>query len=59
LGWRRGEVEVEVDGAGIRIEPVAGSEFREVGGLLVIPTVGASIDDAIVRQLIEDDRNER
>jgi AbrB family looped-hinge helix DNA binding protein len=54
-----GEVEIEIDGAGIRIEPVAGGELQEVDGLLVIPTTGARIDDAMVRQLIDDDRHRR
>ena len=32
-----GEVEIELDGAAIRIEPVAGRGLREDGGLLFIP----------------------
>ena len=51
-----GEVEMEIDGAAIRIEPVAGSELREEAGLLVIPATGTSIDDALVRELIDGDR---
>lgn len=54
-----GEVEIELDGAAIRIEPVAGTELREDGGLLVIPTTGTSIDDTLVRELIDADRHER
>jgi AbrB family looped-hinge helix DNA binding protein len=54
-----GEVEIELDGAGIRIAPVAGTELREEGGLLVIPATGARIDDALVRELIDADRHGR
>jgi len=54
-----GEVEIELDGAALRIEPVAGTELREDGGLLFIPTTGASIDDALVRELIDGDRHGR
>jgi len=56
---RGGDVEIELDGAAIRIEPVAGTEFREDGGLLVIPTTGTSIDDTLVRELIDADRHGR
>jgi hypothetical protein len=45
------EVDVDVDGASIRVEAVAGSELMEEAGLLVIPPTGATIDDAMVREL--------
>jgi len=51
-----GPVEVELDGAGIRIEPVAGRELREEEGLLLIPKSGVAIDDTIVRELVDADR---
>jgi AbrB family looped-hinge helix DNA binding protein len=51
-----GEVEIEVDGAAIRIEPVVGGELREESGLLLIPATGMSIDDALMRELIDVDR---
>lgn len=54
-----GEVELELDGAAIRIEPTAGSELREVGDLLVIPATGTSISGSTVRELIDADRYER
>jgi AbrB family looped-hinge helix DNA binding protein len=54
-----GEVEIEIDGAAIRIEPVTGSELRETAGLLFIPATGTSIDDALVRELIDGDRHGR
>jgi AbrB family looped-hinge helix DNA binding protein len=53
---RGGEVEVSLDGASIRVEPVAGGELREEDGLLVIPAVGIPIDEASVRELIDADR---
>ncbi len=46
-----GEVEIEVDGASIRVEPAAGLVFAEERGLLVIPSLGLSLDDAAVREL--------
>jgi len=54
-----GEVEIQIDGAAIRIEPVTGSDLRETAGLLVIPSTGTSIDDALVRELIDGDRHRR
>ena len=54
-----GEVEIELDGAAIRIEPVAGTQLREDDGLLVIPATGTSIDDTLVRELIDADRHGR
>jgi AbrB family looped-hinge helix DNA binding protein len=54
-----GEVEIELDGAAIRIEPVAGGELSEVDGLLVIPASGMRVDDAMVRELIDADRHAR
>jgi AbrB family looped-hinge helix DNA binding protein len=51
-----GEVEIEIDGAGIRIEPVTSVELREEDGLLFIPSTGTSLDDAAVRELIDADR---
>jgi len=52
-----GEVEVELDGAGIRIEPIAGGALRETDGLLVIPATGTVVDAAMVRDLIDADRH--
>jgi len=54
-----GEVELELDGAAIRVEPVLGSGLREEGDLLVIPAAGTSINDAAVRDLIDADRHAR
>ncbi len=54
-----GEVEVELDGAGIRIEPVVGGDLREDGGLLFIPRVGQPIADSAVTDLLDADRHAR
>lgn len=51
LGLTPGEVEVRSDGAGLRIEPVAGADLAEVDGRLVIPSGGAAVDDETVRAL--------
>lgn len=54
-----GEVELELDGAAVRIEPVAGGALREADGLLVIPAVGTALTGAVVRDLIDADRHGR
>lgn len=46
-----GQVEITVDGAAIRLEPVAGEGLVEEAGFLVIPTEGVVLDDATVRDL--------
>lgn len=52
-----GEVEVELDGAAIRLEPVSGTGLREAGGLLLIPPADTRIDHTAVRELIDADRH--
>ncbi len=54
-----GEVDLELDGAAVRIAPVPGSNLREDGGLLVIPAAGTPITSAAVRELIDADRHGR
>jgi predicted nucleic acid-binding protein len=54
-----GDVELELDGAAVRISPVSGSDLREDGGLLVIPAAGTPITGAAVRELIDADRHGR
>jgi AbrB family looped-hinge helix DNA binding protein len=51
-----GEVELELDGAAVRIEPVPGSELKEVVGLLVIPATGTPLTGDLVRELIDAER---
>lgn len=54
-----GEVEIELDGAAIRIAPVAGSELHEESGLLLIPSTGDRITASDVNALIDADRHRR
>lgn len=51
IGLRPGEVEVTVDGAGLRVEPPAGESLDERDDRLVIPAGGVPIDDEFVRAL--------
>ena len=54
-----GEVELELDGAAVRIEPVPGRSLREEDGLLFIPASGTPITGAAVRELIDAERHGR
>ncbi|HET9347475.1 MAG TPA: AbrB/MazE/SpoVT family DNA-binding domain-containing protein [Candidatus Limnocylindrales bacterium] len=54
-----GDVNLELDGASVRIAPIAGDELKEVGGLLVIPATGRPITGAVVNELIDADRHDR
>ena len=54
-----GEVEIELDGAAIRIEAVGGTELREVDGLLLIPASGTPRAADAVRELLDADRHGR
>jgi AbrB family looped-hinge helix DNA binding protein len=56
---RGGEVDLVLDGAAIRIEPVSGSELKEVGDLLIIPATGTPLTQGAVRELIDGDRHAR
>lgn len=56
LGLRPGEVEVVAEGAGIRVEPIAGDSLVERGGRLVIPATDADIDDETVLALRDADQ---
>lgn len=50
------EVEIEVDGAGVRVEPVADGELVEEAGRLVIPPTGGVLTADDVEQLRDADR---
>ena len=52
-----GEVELELDGSAVRIEPVSGSDLKDVAGLLVIPATGTPLTGDLVRELIDADRH--
>jgi AbrB family looped-hinge helix DNA binding protein len=54
-----GEVNLELDGAAVRIEPVTGSDLKDASGLLVIPTAGTPLTGDHVRELVDADRHER
>lgn len=56
VGLESGEVEVTADGASVRIEAVGGEELVELDGRLAIPPSGTRIDDELVRELIDADR---
>jgi AbrB family looped-hinge helix DNA binding protein len=51
IGLRPGEVEVTAEGTGLRVEPLAAESLDERDGRLVIPGVGAQIDDDLVQSL--------
>jgi AbrB family looped-hinge helix DNA binding protein len=51
LGLVPGEVEVFADGAGLRIEPLAGDQLATEDGMLVIPAAGTAISDDLVQEL--------
>jgi AbrB family looped-hinge helix DNA binding protein len=54
-----GEVEIELDGSIIRLEPVAGTEVIQDGRFLIIPPTGSPLTGAQVRSLIDADRHQR
>lgn len=54
-----GEVDVELDGAAIRIAATNSNDLLEEDGFLVIPPTGSKLDDAAVREMIDVDRFSR
>ena len=58
IGLRAGgvEVEIEIDGAGIRIEPITADDFEEVDGWLVIPPSGTKLTAEDVQSLRDADQ---
>ncbi len=50
------EVEIEVDGAGVRLEPAADGDLVEEGGRLVIPPTGGVLTAEDVERLRDADR---
>jgi AbrB family looped-hinge helix DNA binding protein len=54
-----GEVELELDGSAVRVEPVSGRDLKEVAGMLVIPATGTPLTGDLVRELIDADRHGR
>lgn len=56
LGLRPGVVDVTIDGAGLRVQPVAGDDLEERGGRLVVPRSESAVDDELVRALRDADQ---
>ena len=56
LGLGPGEVEVSTQGAGLRVEPLAGESLEQRDGRLVIPADGAEIGADLVQTLRDADR---
>ncbi|MDQ3690284.1 MAG: AbrB/MazE/SpoVT family DNA-binding domain-containing protein [Chloroflexota bacterium] len=53
-----GEVELALDGAGVRIDPVTEGGLEEEDGFLVIPD-SAPVTDEMIREMIDADRHAR
>jgi AbrB family looped-hinge helix DNA binding protein len=51
VGIQPGAVDIRVEGAGIRIQPVADDTVTEQRGRLVIPASGNLLTDEVVRAL--------
>ncbi len=56
LGLRSGEVEVEADGADLRVRPIAEETLDEQDGWLLVPAAGSPITDEEVRALRDADQ---
>jgi len=56
LGLGQGPVDVEADGADLRVRPLADDSLVEDDGWLVIPATGSPITDDDVRTLREADQ---
>lgn len=56
VSLRPGEVNVFAEGAGLRVEPIAGDALEEHEGRLAIPRSGVPIDDEMVRALRDADQ---
>jgi AbrB family looped-hinge helix DNA binding protein len=52
-----GEVELEVDGAAVRIQAASGHDLKQEEGFLVIPATGTPLTADDVRVLIDADRH--
>jgi AbrB family looped-hinge helix DNA binding protein len=56
IGLVPGEVDLQLDGAGLHLEPVARDDLTERDGRLVVPSTGAVLTDDDVRALRDADR---
>ena len=51
VGLIPGEVELVVDGGGVRIEPISSDDVEEREGRLVIPETGAELTSEVIEAL--------
>lgn len=56
LGLQPGEVDVEADGADLRVRPVAEDRLDEQDGWLLVPASGTPLTDADVQALRDADQ---
>jgi AbrB family looped-hinge helix DNA binding protein len=56
IGLAAGDVDIHVEGASLRIEPVASDRLVERDGRLTVPTSGRPLDDEQVRSLRDVDQ---
>jgi len=56
VGLHPGEVEIEAEGTGLRLEPIRGEGLGREAGRLVIPSSGVQIGDEQVRALRDADQ---
>jgi AbrB family looped-hinge helix DNA binding protein len=56
IGLGPGVVDIHVEGASLRIEPVASDRLVERDGRLTVPAAGMSLDDDQVRSLRDVDQ---
>jgi AbrB family looped-hinge helix DNA binding protein len=56
LGLQPGEVDVEADGADLRVRPVADDHLVEEDGWLLVPASGTTLTDADVQALRDADQ---
>lgn len=56
LGLRPGELEVQVSGAGLHLEPIAGDDLVERDGRLLVAPSGGRLTDGDVEALRDADR---
>jgi AbrB family looped-hinge helix DNA binding protein len=56
VGLAPGDVEITTDGAGLRIEALAGETLEDEDGLLVIPAADVAVSDDLVRMLRDADQ---
>lgn len=57
LGEGLADVDVTVEGAGLRIEPLAGGQLVLEDGILVVAKRGPTITDETIRDLVDADRD--